>query len=390
MDIKNKVTNLTQNFIQTKSYSGQEKEMIEKLKSIFEEFKFDDYYVDEYGSIVGKVKGSMPGKKILFDCHIDTVEIGDLSKWSKDPLGGEILNGKIYGRGSTDMKGPLAAALVAIENFKTKTNNNFSGEIYISGVVHEECFEGVAARKISEYINPDYVIICEPSGLNLKIGQKGRAEIIFEVIGKPAHSATPDKGINAVYKAMKLIEEIKNIPLAYDNDLGYGILELVDIKSEPYPGESVVPEYCKITYDRRLLVGETKETVLEPINIMIENMKEKDVDFDVRVFYSTGEEECWTGENIIGERFFPAWKYDISEIYISKIYDELSKIDPNIEVTHYPFCTNGSHYAGEVGINTIGYGPSKEELAHTIDEYIEIDQLVKAVEGYELIIKSLL
>ncbi|EHO20793.1 hypothetical protein HMPREF9466_00820 [Fusobacterium necrophorum subsp. funduliforme 1_1_36S] len=73
--------------------------------------------------------------------------------------------------------------------------------------MHEECFEGVAAREVSKYVKPDIVIIGEASELNLKIGQRGRAEIVVETFGKPAHSANPEKGINAVYKMMKLIEK---------------------------------------------------------------------------------------------------------------------------------------------------------------------------------------
>jgi len=284
----------------------------------------------------------------------------------------------------------LAASIIGAYEFAKQTNRNFSGEVLIAGVVHEECFEGVAARKISEYAKPDYVVICEASELNLKIGQRGRAEIVFETFGKPAHSANPDKGVNAVYSAANLINRVKELEMTHDEHLGYGILELVDIKSSPYPGASVVPDYCKITYDRRLLVGETLEGVLEPLKNLVKDMKKEDPKFDAKVSYAIGEEKCWTGNTITGERFFPGWRYEEDSDFIQKAYDGLKKsgLDPNI--TQYSFCTNGSHYAGEAGIKTIGFGPSRENLAHTIDEHIEIDQLVKAMNGYFGIIKELL
>ena len=92
------------------------------------------------------------------------------------PFAAEIHDGKIYGRGTSDMKGAVSAMTCAAANFAKDTNKDFPGEIYVAGVVHEECFEGVAAREISKVVKPDYVVIGEASTLNLKIGQRGRGE----------------------------------------------------------------------------------------------------------------------------------------------------------------------------------------------------------------------
>ena len=389
-NIEEKVVKITQELIKARSYSGEEGNVVDVLKGVFEEMGFDDYHVDEYGNIIGRIKGNLRGEKILFDAHIDTVQVPDPEKWTVDPFEGKIIDGKVYGRGATDMKGALAAMICGVSQFAKFTNKEFEGELLVAGVVHEECFEGIGARNVSEYAKPDYVVIGEASELNLKIGQRGRGEIVFETFGKPAHSANPDKGVNAVYKAANLINRVKEIEMTYDEYLGYGILELVDIKSSPYPGASVVPDYCKITYDRRLLVGETKESVLAPLQKLIDQMKSEDPQFDAKVSYATGEEKCWTGNIITGERFFPGWRYDEKEDFVQVAYEGLKASGLNPEITQYSFCTNGSHYAGEAGIKTIGFGPSRENLAHTIDEHIEIDQLVKAVKGYYCIAKSLL
>ncbi|WP_097027007.1 YgeY family selenium metabolism-linked hydrolase [Clostridium peptidivorans] len=384
------VIKVCQELIKVKSYSGKEGQVVEKLKSIFNDLGFDSFYVDEYGNIVGCIKGNKPGKRVLFDAHIDTVEVADSSKWTVDPFGGEIIDGKIYGRGTSDMKGALSAMLCGVSNFAKRSNKEFEGELYVAGVVHEECFEGVASRKISERVKPDYVVIGEASECSLKIGQRGRAEIIVETYGKPAHSANPQKGINAVYKASKLIDKIRKMEMSYDEELGHGILELVDIKSSPYPGASVVPDYCRITYDRRLLVGETKEEVLKPVLDLIEEIKKDDPEFNAKAFYARGEEKCYTGEKISDERFFPAWKYSREDDFVKECYSSLKELGLNPIITYYSFCTNGSHYAGEAGIKTIGFGPSRENLAHTIDEHIEIHELIKATVGYESICEALL
>ena len=172
--------------------------------------------------------------------------------------------------------------------------------------------------------------------------------------------------------------------------LGQGILELTDIKSSPYPGASVVPDYCRVTYDRRLLVGETRESVLKPILDLIEEMSKEDVQFKGAVSYAAGIEKCYTGTNIEGERFFPGWLYDEQDEFIQAALKGIKSAGINPAITQYSFCTNGSHYAGEAGIKTIGFGPSRENLAHTIDEYIEVEQLVNATNGYYGILKEVL
>jgi putative selenium metabolism hydrolase len=389
-DKKEKLIKLCQDVIKIQSYSGSEGNVVKCLEENMKSIGFDDITVDKYGSIIGKIKGNKPGNKVLFDAHIDTVPVENLEDWKHDPFGAEIWEDRIYGRGTSDMKGSLAAMIIAAEYFSKDNNKDFPGEIYIAGVVHEECFEGVAARNISELVKPDYVVIGEASELNLKIGQRGRAEIVVETFGVPAHSANPEKGINAVYSMSKIINKLQEIDYEEDEFLGKGILELTDIKSSPYPGASVVPSYCKATYDRRLLVEETKEGVLEPIEKLIEELKSEFPKINYKVSYAKGTEKCHTGEIIEGERFFPAWCYEEDAKFVQETFKGLCSIGLEPKITNYSFCTNGSHYAGEANIKTIGFGPSKENIAHTIDEYIEIDQLVGACEGYYKIMETLL
>lgn len=386
---QNKVIGLCQDLIKIKSYSGEEGVIADKLDKVFKEMGFDEVFTDDFGNIVGHIKGKRPGKSILFDGHMDTVPV-DETQWTKAPFEGVIEGGRIYGRGTSDMKGAFSAMVCAAANFAEDTEMDFAGDIYVAGVVHEECFEGIASRKISEKVKPDYVVIGEASDCNLKRGQRGRAEIVVETYGKAAHSSNPQNGVNAVYNMMKLLEKIRQIKLTHHDVLGDGILELTDIKSSPYPGASVVPDYCRVTFDRRLLVGETRESVLKPIRDIISELEKNDSAFKAKAYYAVGEESCYTGKKIQGERFFPAWLYDKSEDFIQKAFQGLKDAGVDPYITHYSFCTNGSHYAGEANIKTLGFGPSKENLAHTVDEYIEIEQLLKATRGYYGIIKALL
>jgi len=379
---------LCQDLVRLRSYSGEERNVVARLRNFCTSANFDDIHIDEYGNFIAHIKGNQLGKRMLFDGHVDTVPVTNPSEWSVDPFGATIHGGKIYGRGASDMKGALSAMCFAASCFAEDTNREFSGDLYVTGVVHEERFEGIAARKVSAWVRPDYVVIGEASDCNVKRGQRGRAEIVVETHGRQAHSASPQKGINAVYLMTKLIERIRGIEASKDEFLGDGIMELTDIQSSPYPGASVVPDYCKATYDRRLLVGETKESVLKPVLDIIETMKKEDPSFKANAYYAEGKEKCYTGKVIEGQRFFPAWVFDEHDEFVKMAMEGLAEAGFSPEITKYSFCTNGSHYAGEAGIKTLGFGPSSENQAHSIDEYIEIDQLLKAAEGYYAIAKS--
>lgn len=385
---KYEVTELCRELLRQKSDSGEENGMVDLLKKVFSDPIFNDFTIDKYGSITGHIKGGKTGKKILFDGHIDTVPVNE-AEWSRRPYAGDIDAGRIYGRGASDMKGAVSAMICAARNYAAD-HPYFAGDIYVSCVVQEECFEGVASREISKRVAPDYVIIGEATELNLNIGQRGRAEIEVETFGKPAHSANPKAGINAVTMMMKLLGEIGGIQPLHHSMLGDGIMELTDIISDPYPGKSVVPSRCKVTFDRRLLVGETRESALAPIKESIQKLESLDPRFKAKAGYAYGKETCYTGEVIEGERFFPAWLASQKEDYVQKAFHALKEKVISSRLSHYSFCTNGSHYAGEAGIKTLGFGPSRENLAHTVDEYIETEQLYKAAEGYYAIIDSLL
>jgi putative selenium metabolism hydrolase len=345
---------LCRELIASPSVSGEEQGVAEALSGYFRKHGVAEVGTDRCGNLIALIRGDRPGKTILFDGHMDTVPVVDGHQWPHGPYAGEIENGKLYGRGASDMKCALACMAAAAVAHRQKTAGHFAGTIAVAGVVHEECFEGVAAREISAEVKPDLVVIGEASECNLKIGQRGRAEIGLETFGKSAHSASPQKGVNAVYHMAELIRRIRQIVPPQSDVLGPGILELTDVKSAPYPGASVVPNYCRTTYDRRLLVGETKESVLAPIQAVLNEAAKEIPDLHTTVSFARGEARCYTGETVRGERFFPGWAFEENEPFVQETLAGLrdSGIEPKI--TRYNFCTNGSHYAGEAGIPTSG------------------------------------
>jgi len=378
-----------QEAIRTPSFSGREKAAAELMKRKMEEYGFDFVEIDRYGSVLGRIRGRRPGKTILMDGHIDHVDVIDAQAWEHDPFGGEIEDGRIYGRAASDMKGSVTAMISAAAWFAEDTKRDFAGEICVSCTVHEECFEGVSSREISRAAKPDFVIIGEATSTTVKIGQRGRAEVIVETRGVSCHSSNPEKGVNAVYHMMAVIGEIRKIVPNEHPVLGKGILELTDIVSAPYPGASVVPALCRATFDRRTLVGEDEAVILGQVEEAIRRAKERIPELDARVYLAEGSEACWTGETISAKRYFPAWIVEKDSELVRKALAGLREAGIDAPLSHFSFCTNGSHFCGEAGIPTIGFGPSLESLAHVRDEYIEIEQLVRACRGFYGILSQL-
>lgn len=386
---KDQVIHLCKALIAAQSYSGSEEQAAKVITEFAEQGAFDEVSVDVLGNVALVINGTKDGPTLLLDGHIDTVPVNK-EHWSTDPFQAMEGDGRLYGRGSSDMKGSVSAMIVAAKQFATATKKCFPGRIVISCSVHEETFEGVATRVVSKKFNPDVVVIGEATGLNLNRGQRGRAEVVVETTGVSVHSANPEKGVNAVLQMMKLLAEIEKLSAPEDPVMGKGILVLTDIVSSPYPGKSVLPSSCRATFDRRTLVNETKESVLQPIQQVIEQLKEDDPTFEAKVYYSKGIDQCYTGATIEAERFFPAWLYEDTADFVQNPLQALREIGIPAKLSHYSFCTNGSHFAGEADIPTIGFGPSQENLAHTDNEYIEIDQLSRAVDGFAAIMHVLM
>lgn len=387
---KAQLVELCREAIRHPSLSGQEQAVAELLRSTMTAYGFDLVEIDRYGSVLGCVKGRRPGKIILMDGHIDTVGIPDPAAWSHDPFGAELTpDGRIYGRGASDMKGSVCAMLSAAAHFAQDTDRDFAGEVWVSCTVHEECFEGVSTREVSRRIQPDYVIIGEATTTTLKIGQRGRAEVVIETEGVPCHSSNPEKGINAVYHMCAVIQAMQMLEAHTHPILGAGIYELTDIISSPYPGASVVPQYCRATYDHRLLVGETEASVLAQVQAVLEQTAATVPGLKAKVWLAEDQQPCWTGETIRAKRFFPAWLLEEDHELVCKARSGLREAGIDAPLSHFSFCTNGSHFCGEAGIPTVGFGPSLESLAHTVDEYIEVDQLTRACEGFYAIMKAL-
>ena len=340
--------------------------------------------VDNLGNVVGTV-GSGDGPCVLIDAHMDTVGVTQPSDWSHEPFG-QIVGGRLYGRGAMDMKGPLAAAIHGIAGLYGRIPR---GRVIVSASIAEELVEGTALQEIARREQPDFVIIGEATALNIARGQRGRAEIVIEVHGRPTHSSRPEFGINAAEAMVDVVRELRTLEAPRHPTLGAGILVLTDIKSEPYPALSVVPDRCIAAFDRRTLPGETEESVLAPVQAVVERaLAGGEATATVRI--AEDDFASYSGAHVVAPNFASAWFFADEEPIVGGALRGLTAAGIDAALGHYAFCTNGSGTAGRLSIPTIGFGPGDEELAHRVDEYIEIADLGWAARGYAAIALALL
>ncbi len=340
--------------------------------------------VDDMGNVVGTLDAG-PGPCILLDSHLDTVGVSDRPAWSHDPEG-ELVGDCLYGRGAMDMKGPLAACMYGIASLRGRLQR---GKVVVSATIAEELLEGPATVHVAERVRPDVAIICEATSLRIAHGQRGRAELRVDVFGRSTHSSRPELGVNAAQAMVDVVSVLRTLQPPHHHVLGDGILVLTDIMSVPYPANSVVPNHCIATFDRRTLPGETLEGVLAPIAQALERALEGS---GARGTVSIAEDDLisYSGARVTGPNFADAWyvaKEDtLVQCAIRAMVD--AGIDPY--TTHYAFCTNGSGTAGSLGIPTIGFGPGDETLAHRPDEHIDIQDLAAAARGYAALVRHLM
>lgn len=340
--------------------------------------------VDGFGNVLGSI-GAGNGPCVLIDAHMDTVGVTQPGEWSHDPYG-EVAGRRLYGRGSMDMKGPLAAAIRGIAGLRDRMTN---GRVIVSATIAEELVEGAALMRVAERVEPDYVVICEATSLRVARGQRGRAEICIELQGRPTHSSRPEFGINAAEAMADVITTLRATPVPTHDVLGPGILVLTDVMSLPYPGLSVVPDRCVATFDRRTLPGEVEESVLDPVRQLVERAL-SGTGATATVGIAADDFSSYTGARVTASNFAPAWFFGDDEPVVRVASAALARVGLGAELSHYAFCTNGSGTAGRLGIPTIGFGPGDEELAHRVDEYIEIADLGRAALGYAAIASDLI
>jgi len=369
---------LCQQLVRAPSFSGDERHAAEIVARALHDFDFDAITTDAFGSVIGIRRGARPGKMILLDAHLDVAPILDRDAWTRDPFGGEIADGKIWGRGACDDKGALAAMICAAGNLP---RDSFAGQIIISASVCEENLTGAAFARIFDHHRADVVIIGEPTELQLGVAQKGRAGIAIHTRGKSAHTSRPELGENAMYKMLDAITRLRAIALPRDPQLGQGILELIEIASAPMPGTGFVPHACRARFVARTLPGESRDLVLARVQNALVDITGCAVELEQLA------QVCYTGATLAMDDFIPGWRVDANDEWLPKMVSALRAAGLPDETFAAPFGTNASVSAAR-DIPTFIFGPGSIAQAHVVDEWIAVDELIAGERSYREIIRA--
>jgi len=352
-----------------------------RVEAELQKLKYDAVWWDKSGCIIGRVGPEDADIHLLYDSHLDTVGVGDLNEWAWDPFVGKEEDGILYARGACDEKASTPGMVYGLAFARDLGLIPENMAVYYFGNI-EEVNEGGTANAfvMTEGIRPDYVVIGEPTNLNLCRGQKGRVEYQITVKGKSAHAASNHLGDNALYKALPIVEEIKNrqAELPHDPFLGQARITVTHIAVHA-GSRNVVPGAVTLYVDRRLTAGEDAYEELQRLQCHIGNRD------DVEIIIPEFDEATYTGFIFPLEMVYPTWLMDEAHPFVQTGKQVGKLLGLDMQLTKWDFSTNGIYWAGKANIPTIGFGPGEEQFAHTVLDQVRLDDVIKAMEWYTLL-----
>ena len=412
------------------SESCEEKEVVMCIKAEMEKLGYDKVEIDGLGNVIGWMGD---GEKIIaIDSHIDTVGIGNINNWEKDPYEGYETDDVIYGRGGSDQEGGMASACYGAKIMKDLDLIPDGYSIMVVGSVQEEDCDGMCWQYIVNKYFPckeeaqkqiEFVISTEPTDGGIYRGHRGRMEIRVDVKGISCHGSAPERGDNAIYKMADIVREIRALNENDDAD-GTEIKGLVKMLNPKYnpehyedarflgrgtctvsqifytsPSRCAVADSCAVSIDRRMTAGETWDSCLEEIRQLPSVKKYGD---DVKVSMYMYDRPAWTGTVYETECFFPTWINKESAAHVQALIDAHHALwgdkrighadaDPKYDAMHlrnrpltdkWTFSTNGVSIQGRYGIPCVGFGPGAESQAHAPNEITWKQDLVTCAAVY--------
>jgi len=364
------VVSLCQELIQIKSVNppGDEHPMAEFVSSHLKKAGLEVELIPHSptrASVLAHLKSTRKKPGLLFNAHLDTVPVGS-EKWIHEPFAGEVAEGKIWGRGTADMKGGLAALMVAVKTI-AKARLPLQGDLILAVTAGEEV-DSIGATTIARRkdLGPvQAVMIPEPSNNDVFIAEKGALWLEITTHGKTAHGAMPELGRNAVMMMIPLITELQTLVFPFnEHPLLGGFTQSVNtivggVKT------NVVPDHCAVTVDMRTVPGQDHKAIVRQVETLITNLSQKIPDFkaSVRVtndripIESSPDDPVVKGfldivAEVVGERPVPRG------------------------VRYY---TDAVAFVPVLKTPMIICGPGNAQLAHQPNEYVEISKLIHSV-----------
>jgi acetylornithine deacetylase/succinyl-diaminopimelate desuccinylase family protein len=318
---------------------------------------------------IGILRGTGGGRTLLFNGHMDTVSVEGM----KEPFGGEVQDGKLYGRGAFDMKGSLAATLAATYAI-VQSGKRLRGDVIFTYVADEEYAsigtEGIVADiKEGRLPRPDAAINTEPTGLKMGIGHKGFAWIEVETLGKAAHGSRPDLGVDAITQMGKVLVEISRLQNRLSKGKRHQLLSTGSIHASLVQGGrelSSYPDHCKLQVERRTVPPESEQKVANEFGRILEKLARADATFQAtsRVTFVRNP-----------------WVADLQSDIVKTLEQSIAQMTGRDAETMMQTGWLDSALLGDAGIPTVVFGPSGDG-AHAVVEWLDVDSLGVCAQVY--------
>lgn len=318
------------------------------------------------------------GRTLIWSGHMDVVPAGDIGLWHNAPYEPRVIKNRIYGRGSTDMKGGIAAAIEAVATL-IKAGITPKGRLTFLLSADEETSavfgtDYLTAKGILNTKSGDAAIVGEPTELDVLIAEKGYVWIRISTTGKPAHGSRPELGINAIEKMSKIITKLSAIKLKGIHPiLGSPTINIGTIDGGTKI--NVVPDRCSITIDRRTIPQEVDTEVVKKFETAIEELKKIDEDLNATVE--------------IYDRADPS-EISKDEEIVRLALESIREVTGKSNIGGLSGASDARFLINRCRIPTIICGPGSLKQAHVANEYVDVNQLTNASYIYALIIAEFL
>jgi acetylornithine deacetylase/succinyl-diaminopimelate desuccinylase family protein len=328
-------------------------------------------------NLIAEKRWGKGGRRLIFNGHLDVVPAGNPSQWKYPPFQGKLYKGKIYGRGSSDMKSGIASFLHALSTLERSKIPLRQGAVILHLVSDEESHghQGMGFLTQREGIQGDAALVGEPTDLQPVIAQKGALWLRIFTIGKSAHGSRPHLGVNAIEKMMKLIERLNSILLEKEHPL----LRKPTLSIGTIQGGTkvnMIPDRCEIEVDRRMLPGENKGEVIGEIKEILDSLQSQDPLFQYRM-----EEIDFAEPSEVDS------EEEIVQMGVEAIQNVMGK-KPMLR--GFSGFTDSRFYVNQCHIPTLIFGPGGVDQSHTTNESVEVEALVHAAHIYGWILVNYL
>jgi succinyl-diaminopimelate desuccinylase len=374
--------------IRIPSLPGEEERLARRIVEELRALGFDEVAIDRAGNVVGRIAGRAGAPAVMLCSHMDVVDAGDPESWEHDPYGGVVADGCLHGRGSMDVKGPLALQVYAAARF---VEERPAGDlVMVFSVFEEKGGWGMMHLMDTLPVRPGAVILGEATGCDLCTGHRGHAELAVEIRGRAAHASAPEHGHNPSHVLPHVLHALNELSESQPCDpvLGRATLTPTVIECWPRSG-NVIPDRVRVTLDLRVLPGWDEDAALAEIRARLAERVPPVEGIRVEVLPGRATHRAWTGWVDEHSNFTPGFlladDHPVVEAAARALHATTARAPA---IRQWKFGTDGGHSCGTHGVPTIGFAPGVEALAHTNRERLDLASARTAFDAYPALIRG--